>query len=436
MGTEKCDDCGAANPRVSLGDASLCDRCADRRVARMTGYPELPEPPPAISFTAPDGRRHELKFRWWRAPTGVEVEVEEIGVPVGEGYHFAVLGAHDAEVDELVAQVTQRAETEIGRQYLEPHPDRSGWLLYHDEVAGRLVCSDEHGIGGPYDVIVDGRTLTWAEFGHALEPYEGWRFRLVLEDRCEDVRPDAEVIPLAPSRTEEAELVPEDSPTIDDVLTEFLVAEEQRLAPRTFRNYADVIGLLRNCLNGYGHQSLDAAERHRWETAFDHDEEAFVHLFGADKIAENLGEFLDYFMIRKVIAGEELLRSAGTVTKKLVKWLGERGYLDQTAVDVAVDRAADATRDLPKAEKLSRLLFEQSSNTRLDLDALDDNDYVEDYLMIDKVEPGALWFEGGIGPVKVPRAASNIARVGWSVNIVLGRARQTWHILEVGSVYP
>jgi hypothetical protein len=99
-------------------------------------------------------------------------------------------------------------------------------------------------------------------------------------------------------------------PTLDEALAE----QEKRLASRTFRNYADVIHLLRDCLNGYGHQSLDADERRRWETAYERDEEAFVHVFGPAKIADNLGEFLDYFMIRKVMASEELLRAAGTVT--------------------------------------------------------------------------------------------------------------------------
>jgi hypothetical protein len=92
-------------------------------------------------------------------------------------------------------------------------------------------------------------------------------------------------------------------PTIDEALDEFLVEQEKRLAPRTFRNYADVIHLLRDCLNGYGYQSLDADERRRWETAYERDEEAFVHVFGPAKIADNLGEFLDYFMIRKSDGG-------------------------------------------------------------------------------------------------------------------------------------
>lgn len=56
--------------------------------------------------------------------------------------------------------------------------------------------------------------------------------------------------------------------------------------------------------------------------------------------------------------------------------------------------------------------------------------------MIDRVEAGALWFEGEIGPVKVPRAASDIAQPGWSTNLVLGRVNETWHVVEADNVYP
>lgn len=48
-----------------------------------------------------------------------------------------------------------------------------------DELAGRLLWNEDE---GPYDVVVDGRRLSWEEFGRALEPFEGWRFRLIFED--------------------------------------------------------------------------------------------------------------------------------------------------------------------------------------------------------------------------------------------------------------
>lgn len=274
--------------------------------------------------------------------------------------------------------------------------------------------------------------------GRALEPFEGWRFRIVVEDPCDDLRPDADVIALPTSFTTETATMtdPTATTTIDVLLDAFLADQQQRLAPRTFRNYATVVGLLRDCLNNYGHQSLDPAERARLEAAYDADAEAFVQLFGADKIVANLGEFLGYFMIRKVIGGEELMRAAGTVTKKLAKWLGEHGYVDADAQSIAVERGADAARDLPKAGRLADLLYDDAEATTIDVASVDDDEYLDDYLVIERVEPGRLWFEGDIGPVAVPKTASKLAQPGWTVNVVLARSRGVWHLVEVGNVYP
>jgi hypothetical protein len=62
--------------------------------------------------------------------------------------------------------------------------------------------------------------------------------------------------------------------------------------------------------------------------------------------------------------------------------------------------------------------------------------WLRDFLVIERVAPGRIWFEEVVGPVKVPEVASRLARPGWTVNIVLGRVGGRWHILEVGNVYP
>ena len=61
---------------------------------------------------------------------------------------------------------------------------------------------------------------------------------------------------------------------------------------------------------------------------------------------------------------------------------------------------------------------------------------MEDFLTIDRVEPGRLWLENGIGPVAVPTAASAIAQPGWSMSVVLARRGGRWHLADVGNVYP
>ena len=61
---------------------------------------------------------------------------------------------------------------------------------------------------------------------------------------------------------------------------------------------------------------------------------------------------------------------------------------------------------------------------------------MEDFLAIERVEPGGLWFEGGIGPVRVSNKASDLAEVGWGVNLVLARPRGEWRIVELGFMHP
>jgi hypothetical protein len=94
---------------------------------------------------------------------------------------------------------------------------------------------------------------------------------------------------------------------------------------------------------------------------------------------------------------------------------------------VAVDRGGDAARDLPKVDKLAGLLVDLARRSpRLDdPDAVADEDWVEDYLQIERVESRALWLEGGVGPLKVPTQANALAEEGWSVNVVLARGEES-----------
>jgi hypothetical protein len=228
-----------------------------------------------------------------------------------------------------------------------------------------------------------------------------------------------------------------EAPPIDQALDAFLAAKKPTLKPRAFRAYADIVDLLKMSMNGYAYDSLDRFERKRWDKAFEAgDEEAYTRSFGPDKIPEHLGAFLGYFMIRKVAASAELTAAAGRVTKELAEWLAAQGWIDAGARDQAVERSNDATRDLPRAERLGDLLDRQAQRTRIDRAALADDDYLEDTLWIERVEPTALWFEGGIGPVPVSAAAAKLAQPGWSMYLVLGRESGRWHVLEVGNVYP
>ena len=237
------------------------------------------------------------------------------------------------------------------------------------------------------------------------------------------------------------------NPTIDQVCEEFLVEQRKRLTSRTLAKYRDVLDLLRHHLNEYAYQGLSKAESALFERYYNAEGKGhreFCQLFGPDKIVNNLGGFLGYFMIRKVIASEDLKRASGTVTKKLSRWLAAKGYVAEPQAREGADRAADAARDLPKVERAARILYDAAANLGASPNDLSDEDYVEfDHFTIAKVEAGKLWldiFEGAklhsYGPIPVPAAATKLLRAGWDISCSLGRMRGTWRIVEVANVYP
>jgi len=247
------------------------------------------------------------------------------------------------------------------------------------------------------------------------------------------------------------------NPTIEQVFQEFLAEQQKRLKLKTFANYDDVIDLLQHHLNGYGHEGLSKAESALFEKHYNAEGDAhrtFCQLFGPEKIPENLGSFLGYFMIRKVMAGADFKRAAGTVTKRLSKWLMTKGYISAEAGQEGKERAADATKDLPNAERAAQFLRDAARrlvfgpggilNPAIEPDDFEDEDYMEfDHYPIAKVEAGKLWLEipesdedSTLGPIPVPRQATALLRQGWEISCALGRIKGKWRIVEMANVYP
>lgn len=236
-------------------------------------------------------------------------------------------------------------------------------------------------------------------------------------------------------------------PNIDEVLESFLAEQRKRLAARTVSSYETVVQLLRSYLNGYAYQSLSKTEARLFDRFFNaegKEHREFCQLFGPEKILEGLEGFLGDFMIRKVMAGEDIKRASGTVTRKLSKWLGEKGYISEEDADQGASRGAVAARELVEAERAARLLQEAADRLGVDTRNLPDEDYEEfDHFTIARVEPGQLWlevWENGKarprGPIPAPKAATQRLRRGWDVSCSLARVRGVWHIVEVANVYP
>ena len=222
--------------------------------------------------------------------------------------------------------------------------------------------------------------------------------------------------------------------TIDQVLREFLAEQAARLSPATLSKYESILDLLKTCLERYWPEH-DGEEYERITKAGG----TFCNTFGPEEILGGLSEFLGYFMPHKVIASKATMQAAGTVTKKLVKWLAQKGYVENDEdIQMAEERASRATRDLPASQDVVNILeayLDEHVPERYSQE-------MEDHFMVTRIEPGKLWLEPlmsgdrEIGPVPVPREVSDLCKVGWDIS---GRAVKTpkgWRLTEVWNVSP
>ena len=115
---------------------------------------------------------------------------------------------------------------------------------------------------------------------------------------------------------------PRPDKTIAQLFAEFLADQEARLSPTTYGKYEAIIELYESYLERYwpGHSGKDY-------DAVTQAKGTYCGTYGAEDIPCGFSEFLGYFMSHKVIAGNGTMKAAGTVMKKLARWLGGLEHL-------------------------------------------------------------------------------------------------------------
>lgn len=225
--------------------------------------------------------------------------------------------------------------------------------------------------------------------------------------------------------------------TIREALAQFLAEQTKQLKPRTRRKYEGVIELLQICLNNYGHIYLDKKDDDLFAKLYKEKQMQFCDIFGPDKIVPIYDEFLDSFMIHKVEAGKDLIKTAGTVTKKLARWLKDKGYISNKEMKTATESAAASTKRLTASKDALNLLQDYVR----DNEPLTWSDEIDGHFRIVKITPGHLWVDNfltgeHIGRIAVSQEISNSCKTGWVISGSLVKTRNVWKFLDVWTVDP
>jgi hypothetical protein len=192
MATVKCQNCRKRVPgydtvhygAIETGYRDLCMRCYNTDVASRMGleYEHIPLQP--IDMDDAVGAGHRFHFRTRLLGDRVALEAFELVDGDPGGRQFQMLEDWPTDLFELLGRLTQRMRRSLAHRHLVTEEGR---LQIADFVVRGQIDWDEQAEGRLPMLVIDGREVTWEQFGRLLMSFEGWQFKLEIRDRSEEV---------------------------------------------------------------------------------------------------------------------------------------------------------------------------------------------------------------------------------------------------------
>ena len=198
MNLTQCHRCGKQVPSHNLihyttesGSQELCTQCFNADVAERSCVDNFDNHTiDPISLVDCAGVSHTFHFRTrLMGPEMVVLEAFELKNGAPAGYRFQLIADPGEDRFAQLARLVQKMRRALGTRYLDDSPH--GLQIKDMEVRGHIEAdlSDE---GNLFDarlpmLIIDGREVTWEEFGHMLMTFEGYQFKLKIADPSDDV---------------------------------------------------------------------------------------------------------------------------------------------------------------------------------------------------------------------------------------------------------
>ncbi len=192
----RCESCGKeTQPFTSIlfgsmekGYRNLCLACYNASFAEDMGlnFDHVDFAP--IKLTDVAGEEHEFHFAARLLGDKVSLEALEIKDGIPRGYHFQVIGSNpEGEPLVLFKELYERMRRALSQKHLDNDDDYGPHISNEGIARGRIDIDldDSEGDRKPL-MVIDGKEISWQEFGRMLLEYEGWNFKIEIFDRSEE----------------------------------------------------------------------------------------------------------------------------------------------------------------------------------------------------------------------------------------------------------
>jgi len=171
---------------IDVGYRDLCNRCFNQEVAAAgeIDFSHVQFDPLEILDAA--GQSHRFHFEVRLLGDRVSLAAFELVEGAPDGYQFQVLGDAERDLFELMGQMVPRIRRLLAQQHLKTEPHMPGLHIADFLVRGRITWDDNEDGRLPM-LVIDGREISWEQFGRMVMGFEGWQFKFEIRDRSEEI---------------------------------------------------------------------------------------------------------------------------------------------------------------------------------------------------------------------------------------------------------
>ena len=130
------------------------------------------------------GEVHVFHFRTRLFGPGIALDAFELRDGHPAGYRFQVIGELGDDPLALLGRLIDKIRRALSLRHIAD--GKFGPRIADHRVVRGMIEWDEAQGGRLPLVNIDGREITWDEFGRMLMSYEGWQFKLEIRDKSEE----------------------------------------------------------------------------------------------------------------------------------------------------------------------------------------------------------------------------------------------------------
>jgi hypothetical protein len=169
---------------IESGYRKLCGQCFNAESAKLGGLDRFEHHDfQPVRIVDCEGQAHEFYFRTRLFLPGVALDAFELRDGEPAGYQFQIIGDPEEELLALFGRLIEKIRRALSIRHLKRG---SVGLQIADQVVRGRIEWDQDEDGRVPLLVIDGRGITWDQFGHMLMTFEGWQFKLEIRDNSEE----------------------------------------------------------------------------------------------------------------------------------------------------------------------------------------------------------------------------------------------------------